>query len=137
MTRAESYLLQREIERNDYLNSRERRLAYARQYAREHREILTQQQRERRRMKAAGTFIDRRKIEREERNAIPSTDACEEALPLHLRCNKQRLRDEFLRIHITERPTYDYFLRCKTIEYMRDYERERRKYNHPDIIKPI
>ena len=57
----------------------------------------------------------------------PSTDAFEEALPLALRMMKGRLRDEYLRIHITERPVYDYFLRCKIIEYLRDYYESRRE----------
>jgi hypothetical protein len=38
-----------------------------------------------------------------------------------------RLREEYRKIPILERPVYDYFLRCKTIEYLREKKSNERR----------
>lgn len=120
MTRTESDAARKAANRKDYLRRREKMLVYQRQYAKDNREHINAMQRERRRRKAMGVIKEKEYVR-------PSTDAFEEALPLALRMMKGRLRDEYLRIHITERPVYDYFLRCKIIEYLRDYYESRRE----------
>lgn len=120
MTRAESDAAKREIQHADYMKRREAKLEYARQYAIEHRERISAQQRERRRRKAAGIIPA-------PAYRPPSTSALEAALPVGLGMQRLRLRDEYLAIHISERPPYDYFLRCKTIEHMRKKNYERRE----------
>ena len=119
MTRAEDDAIKREYQHADYMKRREAKLEYARQYAIEHRERISAQQRERRRRKVAGIIPapDYRP---------PSTSALEAALPVGLAVQRLRLRDEYLAIHISERPPYDYFLRCKTIEHLRQRNYERR-----------
>lgn len=118
MTRTESDAARKAANRKDYLRRRDKMLAYQRQYAKDNREHINAMQRERRRRKAIGVI--------KEKYVRPSTDAFEESLPLALRMMKSRLRDEYLRIPIIERPVYDYFLRCKIIEYLRDNYESRR-----------
>lgn len=50
----------------------------------------------------------------------PSMESLEEQLPFRLRIMKGKLRKEFLKIPILERPTYDVFLKMKTIEYIKN-----------------
>ena len=126
MTRAESYELRDAIFHENYMKERERRLKYAADYYQAHKEAAKEYARKRR----AGLTKKPPEYER------PSTEAFEEELPLRLKMQLSRIREQYLKIPITERPIYDYYLRCRTIEHLRDYERERRKYNHPDIIKP-
>lgn len=96
---------------------RDRRLAYSAKYYRENKAKIAEYQRKKR----AGL------LPKKEPDYIrPSTYAFEEMLPYMLRINTPRLRQQFLEIPIHERPVYDYFLRCKTIEY----ERERRNKQH-------
>ena len=123
MTRAESYTIRDEIFHERYLIERERRLAYSAKYYREHKEQIAEYNRKRR----AGLLPVK-----EPDYIRPSTYAFEEMLPYGLKVKIQRLREEYLAIHISERPPYDYFLRCKTIEHMRqkNYERRNNK-QHP------
>ena len=104
MTRAESNALRTERNRKEYLARQEQKKAYARQYYRKNRKP--------------------RKREHHDKPFIPpSTDACESVLPYGLRKDKAALRTEYRKIPITKRPPYDYFLRCKTVEYIRNYDR--------------
>lgn len=128
MTRAESDAAKKAANRKDYLRRRDKMLAYQRQYAKDNREHINAMQRERRRMKAIGTLGTKKEYIR------PSTDDFEGDLPLLLKVNLQRLRDEYLSIPIHQRPVYDYWLRCKTIEHCRAVMLKKRKYDHPDII---
>lgn len=130
MTREENAAVKREANHKGYLRRRSKALAYMKQYAREHREHINFMQRERRRKKALGIWNTEKEYER------PSSEAFESELPLRLQANIQRLREEYLNIPIVQRPVYDYWLRCKTIEHCRAVMLEKRKYNHPDIIPP-
>ena len=125
MTRAESDAAKREAQHADYMKRREAKLAYAKQYAIDNREKINRQQRERRQRYRDGAV-------RTPQYRPPSTSALEAALPVGLAVQRLRLREEYLAIHITERPPYDHFLRCKTIEYLiqRNYERKRNE-QHP------
>ena len=125
MTRAEDDAIKREYQHADYMKRREAKLAYAKQYAIDNREKINRQQRERRQRYREGAV-------RTPQYRPPSTSALEAALPVGLAVQRLRLREEYLSIHITERPPYDYFLRCKTIEYLiqRNYERKRNE-QHP------
>ena len=129
MTCEEDHEVRSFYNRKYYMNRREAVIAYQKQYAKDHRDHINEMQRERRRRKALG-------IEPEKRYQRPSTNYFEGKLPPTLYMNRMRLRDEYRAIPILERPVYDYFLRCKTIEYLKNYEREKRKYNHPAIIAP-
>ena len=121
MTRAESEAARRKIEHADYMRRREARLVYARQYAKDNREKINEAQRKRRQRYREGAI-------RTPRYVPPSTDALEAALPIGLAMMKPRLREEYLAIHISERPPYGYFLRCKTIEYYQNYERRKQQH---------
>jgi hypothetical protein len=104
MTRAESDALRTERNRKEYLARQEQKKAYARQHYRK--------------------YGRPRKREHQDKPFIPpSTDACESELPYGLRKDKAALRAEYRKIPITERPPYDYFLRCKIVEYIMNYER--------------
>ena len=105
MTRAESNALRTERNRKEYLARREQKKAYARQY------YYRKNGKPRKREHHDKPFIP------------PSTDACESVLPYGLRKDMTALRTEYRKIPITKRPPYDYFLRCKTVEYIRNYER--------------
>ena len=120
MTRAEDEEVRSYYNHKYYLNRREADIAYQKKYAKEHKEHINAMQRERRRRKAAG--LEPFRIYRR-----PSTDSFEAALPPALYCNRMRLREEYRKIPILERPIYDYFLRCKTIEYLREKRNERRE----------
>ena len=120
MTRAESDAAKREAQHADYMKRREAKLAYAKQYAIDNRDKINRQQRERRQRYKDGAV-------RTPQYRPPSTSALEAALPVGLGMQRLRLRDEYLAIHISERPPYDYFLRCKTIEHMRKKNYERRE----------
>ena len=130
MTRAEDNAIKREHQHADYMKRREAKLAYAKQYAIDNREKINRQQRERRQRYREGAL-------RTPQYRPPSTSALEAALPVGLAVQRLRLREEYLSIHITERPPYDHFLRCKTIEYLmkRNYERKRNE-QHP-TTRPI
>ena len=130
MTRAESDAAKKEAQHADYMKRREAKLAYAKQYAIDNREKINRQQRERRQRYREGAL-------RTPQYRPPSTSALEAALPVGLAVQRLRLREEYLSIHITERPPYDHFLRCKTIEYLmkRNYERKRNE-QHP-TTRPI
>lgn len=65
-----------------------------------------------------------RQRKREEAHFTPkifhrSIESLEQDLPVKLRHNTTRLREDFLRIPILERPPYDVFLKLKTIEYLK------------------
>lgn len=117
MTRAESEAARYEREHAEYLRRREEKLAYAKQYAKDHKDKLAAQQRARRWKAKHG-------INEPPPQKPPSTTMLEDMLPFGLRMQKSRIREEYKSIHITERPPYDYFLRCKTIEHLRNYGRE-------------
>jgi hypothetical protein len=125
MTRAEDDAIKRAYQHADYIKRREAKLAYAKQYAIDNRDKINRQQRERRQRYRDGAV-------RTTQYRPPSTSALEAALPVGLAVQRLRLREEYLSIHITERPPYDHFLRCKTIEYLiqRNYERKRNE-QHP------
>lgn len=63
---------------------------------------------------------ERRNRNREPSYKGPSTAMCEEQLPEGLKRNKMALRDEFRKIPIHKRPSYDNFLRCKTVEFLNE-----------------
>lgn len=115
MTRAESYAIRDEIWRKRYMIERDRRLAYSAKYYRENKAKIAEYHRKKR----AGLLP-----KKEPEYIRPSTYAFEEMLPYSLRINTPRLRQQFLEIPIHERPVYDYFLRCKTIEYLRQKYKE-------------
>ena len=108
MTRAESDALRTERNRKEYLARQEQKKAYARQHYRKYGR-------------------PRKREYKDKPFRPPSTDACESELPYGLRNDKAALRIEYRKIPITERPSYDYFLRCKTVEYIRNHDRERRE----------
>lgn len=116
MTRAEDKAVRVAINRKHYLAHRDTIIARVKRYTKEHREHINFMQRDRRRRKKEAILDEPVYIR-------PSTDAFESELPYGLRASKSRLREEYLRIPIHERPVYDYFLRCKTIEFLRNYER--------------
>lgn len=120
MTRAESDAYSKTQNRKHYLSRRERKLAYQHDYYKQHRDEILAKQREKRRNNAAVKKFIKRECKKSYRP--PSTDACECLLPYGLRKKKAALRDEYRKIPITERPPYDYYLRCKTVEYIRNYE---------------
>jgi hypothetical protein len=67
---------------------------------------------------------DRKRQEAFDQGKTPppkSTDALEAELPYALRTNIPRLRQEYLSIHITERPQYEIFLKYKTAQYYKEY----------------
>lgn len=115
MTRAESYAIRDEIYHERYMVERDRRLAYSAKYYRENKAKIAEYHRKKR----AGLLPVK-----EPEYIRPSTYAFEEMLPYGLRINTPRLRQQFLAIPIHERPVYDYFLRCKTIEYLRQKYKE-------------
>ena len=53
-----------------------------------------------------------------------SIESKEQDLPWPLRNNTARLREEFLKIPILQRPPYDVYLKMKTIEYLRQRQYE-------------
>lgn len=120
MTRAEDEEVRSYYNRKYYLNRREAVIAYQKKYAKEHKEHINAMQRERRRRKALG--IDPPRIYRR-----PSTDSFEAALPPALYCNRMRLREEYRKIPILDRPVYDYYLRCKTIQYLMEKKSNERR----------
>ena len=108
MTRAESDAYSQAQNRKHYLSRREHKLAYQHDYYKQHRDEILAKQREKRRNNAAiKKFIKRE-------SKTPYTYG--------LRKIKAALRDEYRKIPITERPPYDYYLRCKTVEHIRNYE---------------
>ena len=113
MTNADDRALRRTYNRADYLKRRDKKLEYAREYAKKHRERINYLQRERRRR------LKESPPEQPVRKPL-STTAIEAFLPPKLYSQRLRLRVEYLNIHISERPPYDYFLRCKTIEHLRN-----------------
>lgn len=116
MTRKEEKELQKALNHKEYVRNRAHRLEYASRYAKEHREHINEMARKRR----AKAKIKAMEVET---YIPPSIDSIEEMMPYFLKKNKAALRAEFLSIHITKRPTYDFFLRCKTIEYIYDKRR--------------
>ena len=120
MTREESEAARRKAQHADYLRRREAKLAYAKQYAINNREKINEAQRKRRQRYREGAI-------RTPRYVPPSTSQLEADLPIGLVVMKSRLREEYMAIHISERPPYDYFLRCKTIEYLKHRNYERRE----------
>lgn len=112
MTSADDRAIRRKYYHADYMKRREKRLEYARDYAKKHRERINFLQRERRRR------LKESPPEQPARKPL-STTAIEAFLPPKLYNQRLRLRVEYLKIHISERPPYDYFLRCKTIEHLR------------------
>lgn len=118
MTRAESDAMRTERNRKEYLARQERKLAYQHDYYKQHRDEILAKQREKRRNNAAVKRFIKRECKKSYRP--PSTDACESMLPYGLRKKKAALRDEYRKIPITERPPYDYYLRCKTVEHIRE-----------------
>lgn len=118
MTREEDREIAKAINRMNYLRRREKKLKYSSEYAKRNKDYINYMQRERRK---------RRNEAKAEIYIPPSIDSIEEKLPYILRKNKVELRREFLSIPILQRPTYDYFLRCKEIELLISYGREHRK----------
>lgn len=119
MTRKESYEIRSELYHEDYIKRRPQRLIYAKQYYEANRERIREQQRIRNIRRKAG---EKRELVFER----PSTEAFENEAPYMLRMNLTRLREKFLAIPIHDRPTYDYFLRCETVEHYRKKLYERR-----------
>ena len=117
MTREESRAARRAIAHADYMKRRDARLAYAKEYYRKHRRKIIQQTMNRYILQLAGEW------QPDKPYLPPSTEACEAELPTLLRMNKASLRQEFLAIPIHKRPSYDYFLRCKTVEHLREKQK--------------
>jgi hypothetical protein len=122
MTQSDSDNYRSFYNRKYYLQRRDKIIAYQKQYAKDNREHINEMQRERRKRKAMG-------IPRQKDYRRPSTDYFEGLLPPMLYVSRMRLREEYLKIPILERPIYDYFLRCKTIEHLIQKRREQHERN--------
>lgn len=115
MTREEDAAVRKERNRKDYEARKERKKAWCREYYAEHREYINIKHK---------MWRDRKRQEAFDKGKTPlpkSTDALEAELPYALRVNIQRLRQEYLSIHITERPQYEIFLKYKTAQYLKEY----------------
>lgn len=114
MTREEELELKQARNRKDYEKRGEYYRQKAKEWYRNNREYALQK----------GAALRQRK--REEAHHMPkvfhrSIESKEQDLPWPLRNNTARLRDEFLRIPILQRPPYDVYLKMKTIEYLKTH----------------
>ena len=115
MTREEELKLKQARNRKDYENRGEYYRQKAKEWYRKNREYALQK----------GAALRQRK--REEAHQMPkvfhrSIESKEQDLPALLRNNTARLREEFLRIPILQRPPYDVYLKMKTIEYLKQQQ---------------
>ena len=112
MTRAEELAKKQERNRREYEARRDAKIIKSKEwYGKNHEYAL---------MKAAEYRQRRRREAKVTKTPPPSTDALEAQLPPALRSNIRRLREEFLKIPILQRPPYDKFLRDKTIEHLKN-----------------
>lgn len=111
MTRAEELAKKQERNRREYKARRDAKIIKSKEWYEKNHEYAL--------MKAAEYRQRRRREAKVTKTSPPSTDALEAQLPPALRANIRRLREEFLKIHISERPPYDKFLRDKTIEHLK------------------
>lgn len=112
MTRAEELERKQERNRREYQSRKEKRLERQREQSRK----WYWENREYQLAKAAAT----RKRLREQaivtpKEPPPSIESLESQLPYYLKQDISRLRAEFLKIPILQRPPYDEFLKTKTI----------------------
>ena len=116
MTRAEELQRKQARNRKEYEATKEkRRERYRKWYWENHDFALAKAAATRNRLREKAV-VSHKPIQ-------PSIEALEETLPYQLRINKALLRKEFLKIPILERPTYDIYLKLKTIEYYKQHER--------------
>ena len=103
------------LRRQKYLENPEYYKQKSKEYYKENRDFILAKasiQRQRKRKQAAlMPKVFHRSIESKEQD-----------LPWPLRNNTARLREEFLRIPILQRPPYDVFLKMKTIEYLKQQQ---------------
>ena len=112
MTRAEELAKKQERNRREYEARLDAKIIKSKEwYDKNHEYAL---------MKAAEYRQRRRREAKVTKTPPPSTDALEAQLPPALRSNIRRLREEFLKIPILQRPPYDKFLRDKTIEHLKN-----------------
>jgi hypothetical protein len=115
MTREEDKAIRKARNRKEYEARKERKKAWFREYYAENREYINMKHK---------IWRDRKRQEAFDQGKTPppkSTDALEAELPYALRTNIPRLRQEYLSIHITERPQYEIFLKYKTAQYYKEY----------------
>jgi len=124
MTRSEFEAMMRLRNRQDYLSRHDRKLLAQKRYYVKHHDQQMAYQRE---------YRARHRQPLPPAYRPPSTEACEANLPYALRQQKMALRAEFLKIPITQRPPYDYYLRMKTIEHIiENYDRREQYTSDPN-----
>lgn len=121
MTRADELERKQERNRREYEARKEDKKAQVKRwYDKNHEYAL---------MRAAAYRQRRRREAKFTKTPPPSTDALEAQLPPSLRANIPRLRKEFLKIPILQRPPYDVYLKLKTIEHSKNKTDDRRTEN--------
>lgn len=121
MTRADELERKQERNRREYEARKEDKKAQVKRwYDKNHEYAL---------MRAAAYRQRRRREAKFTKTPPPSTDALEAQLPPALRANIPRLRKEFLKIPILQRPPYDVYLKLKTIEHLENKTDDKRTEN--------
>ena len=108
----------RERNRQEYLKNRDKRMEQSRKWYSMHKDYFYEKTRRYRERKRNETLAASSAIR-------PSIESQEAVLPYELRRDTERLRREFLKIPIQDRPTYDVFIRQKTAEYYKQLAYER------------
>lgn len=121
MTRAEELAKKQERNRREYEARRDAMINKSKEWYYNNHEYAL--------MKAAEYRQRRRREAKFTKTPPPSTDALEAQLPPSLRANIPRLRKEFLKIPILQRPPYDVYLKLKTIEHSKNKTDDRRTEN--------
>ena len=104
-------MTRKQLDHERYERKRDEYLARSRAYYQAHKEIYKQKTKEyvqRQRALAFSQTTAERPI---------TTKELEAQQPDIIRMNLSRLREEYLKIHITERPPYELFLKQKQFEY--------------------
>lgn len=112
----------RERNRQEYLKNRDKRMEQSRKWYSMHKDYFYEKTRRYRERKRNETLAASSAIR-------PSIESQEAVLPYELRKDTERLRHEFLKIPIQDRPTYDVYIRQKTAEYYKQlvYERDNKQ----------
>ena len=111
MTRAEELERKQERNRREYEARRDAKINKSKEWYDNNHEYAL--------MRAAEYRQRRRREAKVTKTPPPSTDALEAQLPPALRANIRQMREDFLKIHISERPPYDVYLKMKTIEHLK------------------